>query len=778
MNQTTALSKDRRQRTRTGGFLATAGVAALVLVVLATVLPAVAAEDSREMTIAERQVVYHQVRQDPTYLAFKTRLRGNMDDRKLVDRYLKWLPISPLQMFKADMWERKYEVAIPRFIYEWHLRWLELHGVARHLDTRPATSPAGADAGSERAPALGLKATVGPNRNAATDFPNPPEEYQGEIQVVVNPADPNQVVAAANTWDEDGGACGDFGLQAVFYSSDGGTTWGYSCPPDDAAYGLDCNAFGGGTFGSDPALYWDDAGNVYLNYMLLCSTATDTLFSLVVARSSDGGATWAARGVVKDSFASGDVEDKNFIVIDNHLGSPHHGRAYVCWDRNNDEKIAYSDDGGTSWTEVDLPTTSGSCGGPPVSSRFDLACEMAVEDDGTVHIIYDTLTCFSSCSCEQMYYSRSTDGGASWSTPLQLRDFNLVGFSSDNHPPPQDDRGVNPFGAIDVDNTGGPCDGTLYVTFTDHTGGGSATSDVWVIRSTDGGASWSSPVLINDDGPGGNCQFHPFLVVDPTNGDVVVAWHDARNDTDNREVDYFVDRSTDCGVSFGTDVQVSAPSGEFNNSTISWSDQNTTDNTTSNPNQYGEYMGLDARGGKAYVAWSDTRHFFPDASQDLANEQENMGFAVVDFGGICPDADGDGFTDAACGGGDCNDADPAINPGAAESCSDGVDNDCDGLVDGDDPDCAPCPDSDGDGFTDVACGGLDCDDSDPDVNPGATEQCGDSIDNDCDGLTDCADGDCSTDPLCSCAPVGAACTVDSDCCSNKCRGPSGGKTCK
>ncbi len=47
------------------------------------------------------------------------------------------------------------------------------------------------------------------------------------------------------------------------------------------------------------------------------------------------------------------------------------------------------------------------------------------------------------------------------------------------------------------------------------------------------------------------------------------------------------------------------------------------------------------------------------------------------------DDDGDGFADMACGGNDCDDANPAIYPGAPEIC-DGLDNNCDGIADGDD----------------------------------------------------------------------------------------------
>ena len=51
-----------------------------------------------------------------------------------------------------------------------------------------------------------------------------------------------------------------------------------------------------------------------------------------------------------------------------------------------------------------------------------------------------------------------------------------------------------------------------------------------------------------------------------------------------------------------------------------------------------------------------------------------------------PDADGDGFGSER----DCDDANPAINPGAPEICDDGIDNDCDGLIDAADPEC-PAP---------------------------------------------------------------------------------------
>ncbi|MBK9645130.1 MAG: hypothetical protein IPO67_08270 [Deltaproteobacteria bacterium] len=130
------------------------------------------------------------------------------------------------------------------------------------------------------------------------------------------------------------------------------------------------------------------------------------------------------------------------------------------------------------------------------------------------------------------------------------------------------------------------------------------------------------------------------------------------------------------------------------------------------------------------------------------------------------DSDGDGAGDAASsalaclqpsgfvsGATDCDDGDKTVYPSASEVC-DGLDNDCDSLVDDDDPGrllastTAWYDDLDADGYGDAsastrACDAPsaavaddgDCDDADPNINPGAAEAC-DDLDNDCDGVTD------------------------------------------
>ena len=93
------------------------------------------------------------------------------------------------------------------------------------------------------------------------------------------------------------------------------------------------------------------------------------------------------------------------------------------------------------------------------------------------------------------------------------------------------------------------------------------------------------------------------------------------------------------------------------------------------------------------------------------------------------DLDLDGFyaDDPGCRalglGIDCNDLDPTVYPGALEAL-DGVDNNCDGQID-------ERPDVDDDGYD----ASIDCDDGNPFIHPGALEVC-DGIDNDCDGAID------------------------------------------
>jgi len=127
------------------------------------------------------------------------------------------------------------------------------------------------------------------------------------------------------------------------------------------------------------------------------------------------------------------------------------------------------------------------------------------------------------------------------------------------------------------------------------------------------------------------------------------------------------------------------------------------------------------------------------------------------------DGDGDGYggdasaTEPSCDtmpgdalalGGDCDDANPCVHPGAGEPC-DGADSDCDGAVD---EDCEACDN----GVDDDKDGLLDCEDGDCFCGQGCGEICSDETDNDHDGLIDCEDEDCWG---ASCHPFGVQARV-------------------
>jgi hypothetical protein len=121
-------------------------------------------------------------------------------------------------------------------------------------------------------------------------------------------------------------------------------------------------------------------------------------------------------------------------------------------------------------------------------------------------------------------------------------------------------------------------------------------------------------------------------------------------------------------------------------------------------------------------------------ARELADGVDNDCDGVIDEGTAVYDDDGDGYCESTLApcvdgsmGGDCDDSNALIAPSGTEAL-DGRDNDCDGVID----EGTLAYDDDGDSFTE---NGGDCDDTRPDVSPATVEVRGNGRDDDCDPAT-------------------------------------------
>jgi hypothetical protein len=101
---------------------------------------------------------------------------------------------------------------------------------------------------------------------------------------------------------------------------------------------------------------------------------------------------------------------------------------------------------------------------------------------------------------------------------------------------------------------------------------------------------------VNDDPTGvANDQFFQWLAVDPVNGSVNLSWYDTRLDPTHVSTNVFYSRSTDGGLTYAPNVQVtSAPTDESGTG-------------ADLGNQYGDYEGIAAMGGVVHPVWTDRR---------------------------------------------------------------------------------------------------------------------------------------------------------------------------
>ena len=374
-------------------------------------------------------------------------------------------------------------------------------------------------------------------------------QIQNEEQIAVNPVNPSQVVAV---WR-------DFRLGyrriGVGYSTDGGLTWVDTLFEGTPHYR-----------DSDPGLTYDSQGTFYA--IVLSFESTYQPDGLFVFRSSDGGQNWDGPYTVVDGV-SGAFEDKELIACD-RSGSQYDGNLYVVWTRfvyGVWPVVAFcrSTDGGVTWSNP-IQVDDNNCFQWP---------NCAVGSNGEVYVSW--------VGNSGIMFDKSTNGGVNFGSDKLVT--NAIGLITIN-------GGIDVFSypAIDVDLSNGPNRGNIYIAFMDRQYN---DTDIFFVKSTDGGNTWSQRVRINDDQVNnGRDQFHPWLYVDQS-GVITVVWLDRRLDPGNLLMDCYFSRSTDAGETWSPNERITTESSD--------------PTAGSRSGLIGEYIGVSGTVGRINPIWTDTR---------------------------------------------------------------------------------------------------------------------------------------------------------------------------
>ena len=334
--------------------------------------------------------------------------------------------------------------------------------------------------------------------------------------IVANPSNANDLVVAAQ--DEN---CLNTSFVGIFSSEDAGTSWVHHCLPVQTGAAATSGA---------PMAGYDTNNVVYaggINY-----GPNGQASRLVLASSLDNGLHWNSPVTVVNDATSPQ------LAIDTNTNSPFCNQIYVLSLNtiSNQQNIAVSrsSDGGKTWTSQEVVR-----GLPGALTPGNVA----IASDGTAYMTWSKCTYVSEsgCTAQKMFLKKSTDGGATWGARFEI-DGTLIGILF----------GVgNPSYApiVAVDNSAGPHAGTLYVIFPRATN----FIKLGVVRSTDGGVTWSQPSRITSSFTGD--KFGHWISV-AADGTVGVTWLDSRQD----EIHYqpYYATSSDGGVTFTGDQPLSS----------------------------------------------------------------------------------------------------------------------------------------------------------------------------------------------------------------------------
>ena len=481
------------------------------------------------------------------------------------------------------------------------------------------------------------------------DFSNAP--LQTEPHIAVNPNDPEHLLMGTIDYN--------FPNVSAYVSIDGGATWN---GPNQPQFLRDDLGSGG-----DPIMGFDRQGNAYFAFISIgteeytVGPAVDVavVSSIAVARSSDGGFTWAepvssarsgfsrdlfldpagrTRGTVTLSFL-----DKPWMAIGPNPDDPSKDVIYVTYTEFAEQFglfsigelpffgvpvvdttiwLVASEDGGRSWSDpvAVSPTVRHIIGDAPGPGSEDGAEASALQEEetqeptavgtkrtvqgsqpavgpnGVVYVSWlDTTNDEAFEGLAEVYIARSTDGGKSFSASVKAGVFNEPGFAPRN-------SFFRYWGSAFPQIATGPGQ-EVYLVYTGlPSDKKNDDGDIYMLRSLDGGQTWSRATRLNDDATS-RLQFFPSVTVDP-NGTLHAMWGDMRDDRASTRYHIYYTRSEDKGQTFG-----------FVDEELDFRTRNArVTDFPSNPNKgfpggvfIGDYFSMTATEEDVYMVWADTR---------------------------------------------------------------------------------------------------------------------------------------------------------------------------